>query len=85
MYYQNITFLLWKQSSFKVNGTQTVKENIADNGGLKLAYLAYQESKENQVLQEKSLPGFEHLTDDQLLFLSFAHVSPLIITYQNLL
>ncbi|XP_031569781.1 endothelin-converting enzyme 1-like isoform X2 [Actinia tenebrosa] len=52
------------------NGTMTLNENIADNGGIKLAYDAYQRwTKENGT--EKILPGLD-LNPNQLFFLGFA-------------
>ncbi|XP_066598593.1 endothelin-converting enzyme homolog isoform X2 [Prorops nasuta] len=56
----------------RVNGRQTLGENIADNGGLKAAYHAYlttPKSHEDQL----PLPGL-NLTHRQLFFLNFAQV-----------
>uniref|UniRef100_A0A8C4QLS0 endothelin-converting enzyme 1 n=1 Tax=Eptatretus burgeri TaxID=7764 RepID=A0A8C4QLS0_EPTBU len=55
-----------------LNGKQTLGENIADNGGLKAAYNAYQ----NWLMkygEEKKLPAVE-LTNHQLFFVGFAQV-----------
>ncbi|KAL2723788.1 endothelin-converting enzyme isoform X3, partial [Vespula maculifrons] len=56
-----------------VNGELTLGENIADNGGLREAVIAYERWKARHG-QEALLPGFTHLTHQQLLFLSFAHL-----------
>uniref|UniRef100_A0A3Q4B3X3 endothelin-converting enzyme 1 n=1 Tax=Mola mola TaxID=94237 RepID=A0A3Q4B3X3_MOLML len=55
-----------------VNGKQTLGENIADNGGLKAAYHAYQ-SWVQWNGEEKRLPAV-NLTNDQLFFVGFAQV-----------
>ncbi|XP_029699572.1 endothelin-converting enzyme 2b isoform X3 [Takifugu rubripes] len=55
-----------------VNGKQTLGENIADNGGLKAAYHAYQ-SWVWKNGEEKRLPAI-NLTNDQLFFVGFAQV-----------
>ncbi|XP_048581607.1 endothelin-converting enzyme homolog isoform X2 [Nematostella vectensis] len=59
----------------KLNGLQTLGENIADNGGIKQSFQAYQKwKKDNNVEEEKRLPGLEKLSHDQLFFLSFAQI-----------
>uniref|UniRef100_A0A8C6JFM5 endothelin-converting enzyme 1 n=3 Tax=Melopsittacus undulatus TaxID=13146 RepID=A0A8C6JFM5_MELUD len=56
----------------KVNGRQTLGENIADNGGLKAAYNAYKSWLQKNG-EEKRLPALE-LTNHQLFFVGFAQV-----------
>ncbi|XP_010209851.1 PREDICTED: kell blood group glycoprotein [Tinamus guttatus] len=56
---------------FKTNGTFTLLENTADNGGLAVAYQAYKNWLKKH-RQEKDLPKIG-LTHDQLFYLSFAH------------
>lgn len=61
-------------SMFGVNikGKQTLGENLADNGGLRQSYQAYQLwTKKNG--REQQLPGLD-LTPEQLFFLAFAQV-----------
>ncbi|XP_011310718.1 endothelin-converting enzyme 1 isoform X2 [Fopius arisanus] len=56
-----------------IDGQLTLDENIADNGGLREAVLAYRRWKTKHG-QEPALPGFTHLSHEQLLFLAFAHL-----------
>lgn len=70
--------LVEEYSAFSVNGDPlngltTLGENIADNGGVKTAFFAYQEWLQQQVAPEVVLPGL-NMTDNQLFFLSFAQV-----------
>ncbi|KAH9521785.1 hypothetical protein DERF_005415 [Dermatophagoides farinae] len=59
-------------NSAKVNGVQTLAENIADNGGLREAYRAFKTFKHENNLR---LPGaMSKYTQDQLFFISFAHM-----------
>ncbi|XP_039285677.1 endothelin-converting enzyme homolog [Nilaparvata lugens] len=55
-----------------LNGKNTLGENIADNGGLKAAFRAYQDwASRNK--EEQQLPAL-NLTHEQLFFLGFAQV-----------
>ena len=54
------------------NGQRTLGENIADNGGIKIAYFAYE--KHRQHPSTNRLPGLDY-TSDQLFFIAFAHVN----------
>lgn len=55
-----------------LDGLKTLGENIADNGGLKLAYLAYHKWSDEHD-HDSTLPGLG-LTSNQLFFLSFAQI-----------
>lgn len=58
------------QSQIDPLGNQTMNENIADNGGIKLAYEAYK-TLIGQEGSEGALPALG-LTEDQLFFVGFA-------------
>ncbi|KAL9971396.1 hypothetical protein ACROYT_G023916 [Oculina patagonica] len=57
----------------ELNGDKTLGENIADNGGLKLAYKAYQNwlANNDENGPDSARPELG-LNSDQLFFLSFA-------------
>ncbi|XP_075054413.1 phosphate-regulating neutral endopeptidase PHEX [Mixophyes fleayi] len=65
----------WKQAGLHVKGTKTLAENIADNGGIRESFRAYRKwIQENRNGKEEALlPGMD-LTNNQLFFLSYAHV-----------
>lgn len=63
----------WHEAESNLNGKLTLGENIADNGGIREAYDAYQRWKtENDA--DLRLPGLDDFTHEQLFFLSMAQV-----------
>uniref|UniRef100_A0A0N5BZV1 Peptidase_M13 domain-containing protein n=1 Tax=Strongyloides papillosus TaxID=174720 RepID=A0A0N5BZV1_STREA len=54
-----------------VNGLLTLTENIADNGGLKIAHRAYMKYLQSIGGEEPKVNGFENFTSEQLFFISF--------------
>lgn len=61
---------------FQVRGKQTLGENLADNGGLHHAYLAYKRYV-RKYGAEQHLPGFEDYTSNQMFFIAFGNVRKL--------
>ncbi|KAI4463568.1 zinc metalloprotease family m13 neprilysin-related [Holotrichia oblita] len=56
-----------------VNGKMTLGENLADNGGLHHAFLAYK-NYQNLHGTEPQLPGFEKFNDEQIFFIAFGSI-----------
>ncbi len=59
---------------YQLNGVNTVGENIADNGGLREAYKAYEFYIEKNG-ESQRLPYVSEYSPEQMLFLSYANVS----------
>lgn len=70
----NIRVINFTEKNLK--GIQTLGENIADNGGIKQAFQAYQNWKERSRNghPEPPLPGLENFSDEQIFFLGFAQI-----------
>lgn len=58
-------------TGMNLNGVRTRYENIADNIGLKVALLTYQ--NQNQSLHDKVLPGLANFTREQMFFIAKAN------------
>ncbi|KDR08433.1 Neprilysin-2 [Zootermopsis nevadensis] len=56
-----------------MNGVTTQGENMADNGGMRQAFLAYKKYVEHAG-SDKRLPGLHQFSPEQLFFLGFATV-----------
>ena len=59
----------------KLNGLATLRENIADNGGLKEAWLAFKNHTSHSTRPVLVKDEYDGLEDDQLFFYAYAHVS----------
>ncbi|XP_042254880.1 phosphate-regulating neutral endopeptidase PHEX [Thunnus maccoyii] len=65
----------WEEARLNVRGKRTLAENIADNGGIREAFRAYRRwiDETRGGVEEPLLPGVG-LNNNQLFFLSYAHV-----------
>ncbi|BES99668.1 Peptidase family M13 [Nesidiocoris tenuis] len=70
-------------SSLRFDGNLTIQENMADNGGLKVAFEAYRASARRRNIVSK-LPGLQAYSNEQLFFLSFARAKCSKYTTQGL-
>ncbi|KAI7892360.1 uncharacterized protein EV154DRAFT_191873 [Mucor mucedo] len=78
--YKNFTLTGLNNTEYPLDGDVQLGENIADSGGLNIAFRAYQ----NHVLKQgpdQLLPGLEHLTPEQMFFIghgrSFCEITAL--------
>ncbi|XP_020279870.1 endothelin-converting enzyme 1-like isoform X2 [Pseudomyrmex gracilis] len=62
-----------KEVGMKIDGVNTQGENIADNGGIKQAFRAYEKWLRSNEGEDETLPGMS-ATGKQLFFLNFAQV-----------
>lgn len=60
-------------SGVRIDGLRTLAENIADDGGLRIAFRAFRDWVHKQGREEQELPGLR-LSGNQLFFLQFAQV-----------
>lgn len=58
---------------FQVDGKKTLKENFADNGGILVAYRAYEKYLKHS--KDPSLPHFKQFTSRQMFWISTASIS----------
>ncbi|KAF9292675.1 hypothetical protein BGZ88_006273 [Linnemannia elongata] len=76
--YGNFTIKGPNGEDHNVNGQQTLGENIADNGGLKQSFHAWQTRFQSDPSGKKyknfKLPGLERYSPSQLFFISYARV-----------
>ncbi|KAH8312592.1 hypothetical protein KR044_011581 [Drosophila immigrans] len=57
-----------------IDGELTLGENIADNGGMREAFLAYRLYVKEVGRERLKLPGLEHYTHEQLFFIAFGNL-----------
>ncbi|CAF3718768.1 unnamed protein product [Adineta steineri] len=61
------------QINMTAKGDQTQGEDIADNGGLREAYFAYEKWAEKNMNSDKRLPGLQKYSPEQMFFINYAH------------
>jgi len=57
---------------YKVDADLTLRENIADQGGLRFTEIAYENWLSKNYWSDATLPGLEHFTQKQLFYLGYA-------------
>uniref|UniRef100_A0A6G4ZVK7 Putative m13 family peptidase n=1 Tax=Rhipicephalus microplus TaxID=6941 RepID=A0A6G4ZVK7_RHIMP len=58
------------KAGMKLNGENTVGENIADNGGIRIAFKTYEYLLKTSETRDVRLPGLEHLSGKHLFFIA---------------
>ncbi|CAF3726969.1 unnamed protein product [Rotaria sp. Silwood1] len=62
------------QINMTLNGFQTQGENIADNGGIKESFYAYQNWVQTHPNMDKQLPGLSDYSAEQLFFINYGQI-----------
>ncbi|KAI9282166.1 hypothetical protein BY458DRAFT_497397 [Sporodiniella umbellata] len=70
--YDQFNFTKIDQRPIYTNENRTLAENLADNGGLKLSYLAWNSQTKEQ--KHLLLPGLNSLSPEQLFFINYGRV-----------
>lgn len=63
-----------KQTGLKLNGTLTLEDDIADNGGIHVAFATWKRLETGKRANQQLLPGMKEWTRDQLFFIAYAQV-----------
>jgi len=72
---QQYSSFYWDAAGDNLDGNLTLGENIADNGGIRESFLAFQKwKKENPGIKDIKLPGLQNFSEEQLFFLGFSQV-----------
>ncbi|KAF7729759.1 hypothetical protein EC973_003837 [Apophysomyces ossiformis] len=72
--YSNFTIEDSQGKIVHINGKMTLGENLADNGGLGEAYLAWKQRYNSRRYNNALLPGLERFTPDQMFFINFGRI-----------
>uniref|UniRef100_A0A0K8R3G7 Putative peptidase family m13 includes neprilysin n=1 Tax=Ixodes ricinus TaxID=34613 RepID=A0A0K8R3G7_IXORI len=67
----NTLLLLTKKLACRCTGCGILRENIADNGGIRIAYKALQNALMRSSRSRVKLPGLDTYSAEQLFFISF--------------
>lgn len=73
-FYSNSTYHLEYSANHTINGTLTQGENIADMGGVKFAYLAWQKalSEGQEIYSENDIQKIFQMSSEELFFVTYA-------------
>ncbi|KAL1915214.1 uncharacterized protein VTP21DRAFT_7490 [Calcarisporiella thermophila] len=81
--YNEYTLATIGENVTRVDGSQTLSENIADNGGLAQAYSAWVKISQAGQADNRLLPGLENFTPEQMFFVAFANMWCEAATQEN--